>query len=90
MHETAAVGPQEEEDEWRPFHRVLEDGEVLPKGQVVKCSCVASRECGGTRADKRPDLWWDIGADSGKDQPRWARMTSWEAQAVGQPMVDRD
>ncbi len=55
MHETAAVGPQEEEDEWRPFHRVLEDGEVLPKGQVVNCSCVASRECGGTRADKRPD-----------------------------------
>ena len=64
----------------RPLHRMMEDGELLPQGQVLEGQPAAGLECGAKRAEERPDHGGMLTPTREKDQLRWGWMSKWKAQ----------
>ncbi len=58
----------------RPFHRMSEDAELLPQGQVLEGQPAAGLECGAKRAEERPDHGGMLTPTREKDQLRWGWM----------------
>ncbi len=66
----------------RTFHRTMEDGELLPKSEILQSQLATSLERRDQRANTRPNHCLDVEPPRTKDQARRARMNKWKGQAA--------